>query len=126
MQPMYIVLVWLVVAAHFAFLIYLPAGGFLALRWRRTIWLHVAAVLWGIASVVLHLGCPLTALERWTRTQAGMTPLGSAGFIDHYITGVVYPSGATGYAQLAIFLVVTVSWAAYAATGHLRRTVITP
>lgn len=123
---MYIVLVWLVVAAHFAFLIYLPAGGFLALRWRRTIWLHVAAVLWGIASVVLHLGCPLTALERWTRTQAGMTPLGSAGFIDHYITGVVYPSGATGYAQLAMFLVVTVSWAAYATTGHLRRTVVTP
>ena len=40
MRPMYIVLVWLVVAAHFAFLIYLPAGGFLALRWRRTIWLH--------------------------------------------------------------------------------------
>ena len=126
MQPMYTVLVWLVVAAHFAFLIYLPAGGFLALRWRRTIWLHVPVVLWGIASVVLHLGCPLTALERWTRTQAGMTPLGSAGFIDHYITGVVYPSGATGYAQLAIFLTVTVSWAAYAATGHGRGTVVTP
>ena len=126
MRPMYTVLVWLVVAAHFAFLIYLPCGGFVALRWRRTIWLHVPVVLWGIASVVLHLGCPLTALERWARTQAGMTPLGSAGFIDHYITGVVYPSGGTGYAQMAIFLAVTVSWAAYAATGHGRRTVITP
>ena len=126
MQPMYTVLVWLVVAAHFAFLIYLPCGGFLALRWRRTIWLHVPVVLWGIASVVLHLGCPLTALERWTRAAAGMTPLGSAGFIDHYITGVVYPSWGTGYAQMTIFLAVTVSWAAYAATGHGRRTVVTP
>lgn len=123
---MYTVLVWLVVAAHFAFLIYLPCGGFLALRWRRTIWLHVPVVLWGIASVILHLGCPLTALERWARIQAGMVPLGSAGFIDHYITGVVYPSGATGYVQLGVFLAVTVSWVAYAATSPGRRVAITP
>jgi len=126
MRPIYTVLVWLVVAAHFAFLIYLPCGGFLALRWRRTIWLHVPVVLWGIASVILHLGCPLTALERWARIQAGMVPLGSAGFIDHYITGVVYPSGATGYVQLGVFLAVTVSWVAYAATSPGRRVAITP
>jgi len=126
MRPIYTVLVWLVVAAHFAFLIYLPCGGFLALRWRRTIWLHVPVVLWGIASVILHLGCPLTALERWARIQAGMVPLGSAGFIDHYIAGVVYPSGATGYVQLAVFLAVAVSWVAYAATSPGRRALITP
>ena len=35
-------------------LIYLPSGGFLALRRRRSIWLHVAVVLWGVGSVVLH------------------------------------------------------------------------
>jgi uncharacterized protein DUF2784 len=43
----YIAVVTLAVGAHFAFLIYVASGGFLALRWRRTIWLHVPAVLWG-------------------------------------------------------------------------------
>ncbi|MGY4708802.1 DUF2784 domain-containing protein [Mycolicibacterium sp. CBM1] len=130
MTALYTALVWLVVAAHFAFLIYLPSGGFLALRWRRSIWLHVPVVLWGIGSVALHFWCPLTALEQWSRPRAGMPPLGSAGFIDHYITGVMYPSGGTGYAQVAAFLAVLVSWTAYAVTarrsGHARPAVGAP
>lgn len=118
MRPLYIALVWLVVAAHFAFLVYLPSGGFLALRWRRSIWLHVPVVLWGIGSVALHFWCPLTALEQWARPRAGMASLEQTGFIDHYITGVMYPSGATGYAQAAAFSAVLVSWAAYLMTAR--------
>lgn len=38
------------VVMHFAFIAYVLAGGFLALRWRRTMWLHVPAVIWGSAS----------------------------------------------------------------------------
>lgn len=113
MRPLFTALVWVTVAAHFAFLIYLPSGGFLALKWRRTIWLHVPVVLWGIGSVVLHFWCPLTALEQWARPRAGMAPLGSSGFIDHYVTGVMYPSGGTGYAQAAAFTAVLVSWMLY-------------
>lgn len=118
MKVLYTLVVWLVVAAHFTFLIYLPSGGFLALRWRRTIWLHIPVVLWGIGSVALHFWCPLTALEQWARPRAGMPSLGSAGFIDHYITGVMYPSGATGYAQAAAFTAVLVSWIAYVVTAR--------
>lgn len=127
MRPLYTGLVWLTVAAHFAFLIYLPSGGFIALAlrranhrvWsRRAVWLHVAVVLWGLGSVVLHFWCPLTALEQWARPRAGMAPLGSAGFIDHYITGVMYPSGATGYAQAAAFTAVLVSWVLLAVSAR--------
>ena len=47
MRPLVrLALVWLVVAAHFAFLIYLPAVGSWRC-WRRSIWLHVPVVLWG-------------------------------------------------------------------------------
>lgn len=120
MSVFYTALLWLVVAAHFAFLIYLPSGGFLALRWRRSIWLHVAVVLWGVGSVVLHFWCPLTGLEQWTRSRAGMPPLNSGGFIDHYVTGVMYPSGGTGYAQTAAFTAVLVSWFLYAMTARRR------
>lgn len=106
-------LVWLVVAAHFAFLIYLPLGGFLALRWRRTIWLHLVAVLWGIVTVTMQIDCPLTTVERWARSRAGLAPLSSAGFIDHYVTGVFYPSGGIGYAKALVFIAVAVSWTLY-------------
>lgn len=120
----YTTLVVLAAAGHFAFLIYLPSGGFLALRWPRTIWLHVLTVVWGVGSVALHWPCPLTSLERWARERAGMSRLPSGGFIDHYINGVMYPQGATGVAQLLAFAAVVVSWilfAAAAARGRLPR-----
>ena len=119
MRVLYTVAVWLVVAAHFAFLIYLPSGGFLALRWRRTIAVHVPAVLWGIGSAVGHFWCPLTALERWARARAAMAPLSPAGFIDHYLTGVLYPARAAGFVQAVVFLAVLVSWILY--VGRRRR-----
>jgi hypothetical protein len=72
---MYHLVVVAVVVVHFAFLGYLIVGGFIALRWRRTIWLHVPTVLWGIAIAVGHLDCPLTWLERLGRKKAGMPPL---------------------------------------------------
>lgn len=111
---MYQVVVGLVVATHFAFLFYLPIGGFVALRWRRSIWLHVLTVLWGIAITIGHLDCPLTWLERWARAKSGMAPLPSGGFIVHYITGELYPPGWAGAVELAVFLSVAVSWALYA------------
>ncbi len=110
---MYEVVVESAIAAHFAFLCYLAIGGFIALRWRRTIWLHVLAVLWGIAITAGHLDCPLTWLERWGRGKAGMTPLPSGGFIAHYITGVLYPATWAGAVKAAVFTAVAVSWALY-------------
>jgi hypothetical protein len=76
---MYQVVVALAVVVHVAFLCYVVVGGFVALRWRRTIWLHVPVVLWGIALTTENLDCPLTGLERWGRAKAGMAPLPSEG-----------------------------------------------
>ncbi len=110
---MYHTVVALAVLAHFAFLCYLIVGGFLALRWRRTIWLHLPAALWGIAITTAGLDCPLTWLERWSRAKAGMAPLPSDGFIAHYITGVLYPAGWAGLVPIVVFALVVVSWALY-------------
>ena len=82
------------VLVHLAFLGYVVAGGFLAWRWRRTIWLHVAAVAWGFATVLVGFDCPLTHLENWARGKAGEQQLPSDGFIAHYLTGVLYPTDA--------------------------------
>lgn len=107
---MYEAIVGLVTAAHFAFLVYLLTGGFVALRRPRTIWLHALAVLWAIGSTTEHWDCPLTSLERWGREKAGMAPLRSDGFIAHYITGVLYPADWVGAVQVALFATVAASW----------------
>jgi Protein of Unknown function (DUF2784) len=117
---MYHIVVGLAVVAHFAFLCYLVVGGFVALRWRRAIWLHVPAVLWGIAITAAHLDCPLTWLERWSRAKAGMAPLPPDGFIAHYITGVLYPAGWAGAVPAATFALIAVSWALYVWRGWRR------
>lgn len=126
MRPLFTVLAWLAVAAHLAFLVYLPVGGFLALRWRRSIRVHVPVVLWALGSVTLNLGCPLTSLERWARRGAGMTSLAPSGFIDHYLAGVVYPESAQGAVRTAVFGAVAVSWLLFAATSGRRRWPVVP
>lgn len=97
---MYETVVVSTVVMHFAFIAYVLAGGFLALRWRRTMWLHVPAVIWGIGIAAKRVDCPLTWVERWARTKAAMTPLSPDGFVAHYITGVI-SLAVTGGAALA-------------------------
>jgi hypothetical protein len=123
---MYQVVVALAIAVHLAFLCYVVVGGFVALRWRRTIWLHVPAVLWGIALTVEHLDCPLTGLERWGRAEAGMGPLPPEGFIAHYITGVLYPASWAGAVPVVVFGVVAVSWVLYVWRGRQRDQAMPP
>jgi Protein of Unknown function (DUF2784) len=94
---------------HFAFLAYLVAGGFLAWRWRRGIWPHLLAAGWGLSTLVFRLNCPLTWLEDWSRRKAGGGGL-SNGFIDTYLTGIVYPERYTRLLQLLAAAVVAVSW----------------
>lgn len=110
---MYAIGVGLIVALHFAFIGYVVTGGFLALRWRRTIWLHVPAVLWGAAIATHRSDCPLTWAERWARHKAGLAPLPPEGFMAHYVTGTLYPTGWLVGVQLAAFALVAVSWALY-------------
>ena len=95
---------------HLAFIAYLVIGGFVALRWPRTLPLHAAAVAWGIGSDALRWPCPLTSLERWARFHAGMAPLPSDGFIAHYITGVLYPADAIGVVRALLCVTVLLSW----------------
>jgi len=116
----YAIVVALTVGLHLALIGYGVVGGFLALRWRRSFWLHVPAGLWGITSVTAHIPCPLTDLERRARAKAGMPALPPEGFIGHYITGVIYPAGWKGTVEFMAFMMTLVPWTLYAWHG-LRR-----
>lgn len=108
---MYQIAVALIVASHLAFVGYVVVGGFLAVRWPRTLWLHVAAAFWAVLIVVAHLDCPLTWLERRARAAAGMATLPPDGFIAHYLTGVLYPPAWTTAVEVAVLVTVLSSWA---------------
>ncbi len=94
---------------HFAVLVYIVFGGFLAWRWPKLIWPHLALAAWGFSTITVGTNCPLTWLENWARQRAGEATLGS-GFIDHYIEGVVYPERYTGLIQFAAGTLVVISW----------------
>jgi hypothetical protein len=95
---------------HFVFIGYVVAGGFLAWRLPRGIWLHLIAVAWGFGSILFGFDCPLTRMEDWARHRAGMAGLPSSGFIDHYLTGVIYPDSALGLVRISVAICVITSW----------------
>ena len=103
-----------VMLLHFSFLAFVVLGGFLSWRWPRAIWTHVAAALWGLATVALAIRCPLTNVEDWARERAGEAKLSGTGFIDHYIENVLYPEQYTRQMQALAALVVLVSWVGFA------------
>lgn len=120
-EPRYEIAVALIVAVHLAFVGYVVVGGFLAVRWPRTIWLHGMAAFWAMLIVAAHLDCPLTWLERRARAVAGMAPLPPDGFIAHYLAGVVYPRSWTTAVDGVVLAAVIGSWVLYGREALRRR-----
>jgi hypothetical protein len=94
---------------HFLFVGFLVVGGFLAWRWRGLVRWHAAVVAWVLLVVLAHVPCPLTALEDWGRRRAGERGI-PEGFIDHYLTGVLYPAHDLWLARGFVAAMVVVSW----------------
>ena len=103
----YRVLADLVLVVHFAFVLFVVFGGLLALRWPRLAWLHIPVALYGALIEFVGFICPLTPLETWLRQLGGEAGY-EGGFIEHYITAALYPTGLTREIQLALGLGVLV------------------
>jgi Protein of Unknown function (DUF2784) len=107
----YRVLAEITMVVHFAFLAYVVAGGFLAWRWPRAVWPHLVCAGWGMSTLLFHQDCPLSLVENWARRQAGVPGLKQRGFIDTYLTGVVYPARDLALVQALVGVTIAVSWA---------------
>jgi hypothetical protein len=104
---------WLLVAVlslHFTYVAYVVVGGFLAWRWPKAFWPHLAATVWGALIVLGWVACPLTAAENWTRGRLGEA-IPRTGFVDRYLTNVIYPAKYLTEVRFAVALVVAVAWA---------------
>jgi len=111
-----------VITIHAAFVLFVVTGGFMALRWRRLVWVHVPAAVWGVLIEYGGWICPLTPLENTLRARAGVAGY-SGGFIEHYVLRTLYPSGLDSHARLALgSLALVVNVAAYTliVRRHLR------
>ncbi len=117
----YALLTRVIIGLHFAFLLYVVFGGFLAWRWPRLIWPHLAAATWGAGIVLGVLECPLTDAENWARSQAG-DEVPATGFIDRFVEGVIYPERFTGLLQALAAVVVVASWLGAYVSARRRRT----
>jgi hypothetical protein len=96
-----------VLLAHLGFVVFVVAGGAVVLRWPRLAWIHVPAVIWGALIEYARWICPLTPLENALR-QAGGGAGYAGGFIDHYLSVVLYPAELTRGIQAVLGSVVLV------------------
>jgi hypothetical protein len=101
---LYRLLADLVIAIHFAFIVFAVAGAALLLfrsvpRWIAFV--HIACAAW--ASYVMFSGriCPLTPLENNLRELGGENGYAQS-FIERYLLGVIYPEGLTREIQIAL------------------------
>ena len=115
------VLATLVVAAHLAFVAFVAIGGLFVLRWRKLLYLHLAAIGWAVYVEWSGAICPLTPLENTLRAAAGLEAY-AGDFVAEYVFPVLYPDGLTRGGQLAIgAAVLAVNGCIYAMLLRRRR-----
>ena len=97
----YLLLSDLVVVIHFAFVIFVVAGGLLVfLRWWL-VFLQLPAIVWGVLVEFAHWICPLTYLEDALRERAGLAAY-RGDFVTHYLLPILYPAHLTTGIQIAL------------------------
>jgi hypothetical protein len=88
-----------VLAAHFAIVVFvvgglvlIVAGNFYGWRFVNGWWFrlaHLAAIAVVVAQAWLGVVCPLTTLESWLRVRAGEAAY-EASFIEHWLTRLLF------------------------------------
>jgi uncharacterized protein DUF2784 len=107
---------------HFAALLYIGLGGFLAWRWPKAIFVHVFFAAWGVAINTLPIVCPLTAVEDYFREQQGLRPL-PGGFNEYYIYDDLIPRSLLPVVAVVAVVLLVVSYVgAYVRWRHRRTT----
>jgi len=102
-----------VLVLHLAFIAFALLGGALVWRWPRLAWLHLPAAAWAAGIAFFGAICPLTPLENRLRALGGEAGY-AGGFIEQYVTAIIYPAGLTREVQVTLGgLVIAVNLAAY-------------
>jgi hypothetical protein len=110
-----------VLLLHAAFIAWVMFGGLAVLRVPWLAWLHLPALAWGVGISAVGGICPLTPLEQQLRLAAGEAGF-EGGFIEHYLTAIIYPDGLTRATQaLLAALLLAGNAAVYALVWRRQR-----
>jgi hypothetical protein len=111
-SSLYSVVAIFVLSLHVLFILWVVFGA-LVTRSRPVLrWFHVSSLVWGILTELLPWPCPLTPLENWLETKAGIQPYQS-GFLLHYLDKLVYPDISPTVLTVAGVLVCVLNLALY-------------
>lgn len=123
---MYRLLADVVLLTHLAFVLFAVLGGLLVLRYQKILWWHLAALGWGVFVQWADWICPLTPLENHFRRLGGEAGY-AAGFIEHFVLGVLYPENLTlevRYVLGAVLIAVNVAVYSYVILRRRRRAIV--
>jgi uncharacterized protein DUF2784 len=97
----------LVLVVHALFVVFVIFGGLIVLKWHKVMWVHIPCAIWGALIGLFGWICPLTYLENYFLEIANGNYYES-GFIQHYLTPIIYPSGLTTGIQILLGITVIV------------------
>src|ERR1700752_1333552 len=115
---LYSALASVVLILHALFIVWVVFGALLTRGRLPLRWLHVVSLVWGVLTEVLPWPCPLTLLENWLESRAGVQPY-EGGFLLHYLDKLVYPNIPAGVLTAAGGVVCALNLALYARQGWL-------
>lgn len=111
-SAVYSALAIVVLVFHALFILWIIFGALLTRHRPVLRLLHVASLVWGIITELTLWPCPLTIVENWFESQAGVEPY-SGGFLLHYLDKLVYPEISTILLTIVGVLVCVVNLALY-------------
>jgi threonine/homoserine/homoserine lactone efflux protein len=109
----YIALAEIVLFLHGLFIAWVALGVLLTRDRPVLRWLHIASLCWGIAVEVLPWMCPLTLLENWLESRAGVQPY-QGGFLLHCLDKLVYPEVSVAWLTVVAVIVCAANLGFYA------------
>lgn len=89
MQPLYSLLLTVVIAVHFLWIAFVVTGWIYCARSRFWRTVHLLSVIYGVLIELFFFLCPLTYLE-WELRRRLDHPLYSEPFINHYLRELIY------------------------------------
>ena len=124
MTSVYSVLASSVLGLHLLFILWVIFGALVARSRPLLRCVHITCLIWGILVEVLPWPCPLTLLENWLESRAGVEPY-QGGFLLHYLDALVYPNTPPLLLTVAGVVICMVNLGLYARAFWLGRKIST-
>ena len=80
----------IVLAVHLVWIVWVILGAVWTRGYPFLTGLHIASLVWGILVELTPWPCPLTLLEQFFESAAGISPY-RGPFLLHYLDAIVYP-----------------------------------